>query len=154
MDKGNMNYVVFLDIRKAFDRINHQSLTEKLSCYGMKGDELLFFRSYLQDRTQCCSVNGHTSTLRRIMWCATRLILGPLLFMIYINDLPSFVKDVNVTMYADDTSLDKAFRSPQQLKGEMIPAFSGVCKSLQTNKLSLNTVQTELMIIGTSRRLS
>ena len=66
MDKGNMNSVVFLDIRKAFDTVNHQILIEKLSCYGIKGDELWFFRSYLQDRTQCCSVSGHTSTLRRI----------------------------------------------------------------------------------------
>ena len=71
-----------------------------------------------------------------------------------MNDLPSFVKDGNVTMYTDDTSLGKAFRSSQQLKEEMKPAFSRVCKCLQTNKLSLNAVKTELMIIGTSQRLN
>ena len=71
-----------------------------------------------------------------------------------MNDLPSFVKDVNVTMYADDISLDKAVRSSQQLKEKMIPAFSRVREWLQTNKLSLNTVKTELMIIGTSQRLN
>ena len=63
MDKGNMNFVVFLDMRKAFGTVNHKILIEKLSCYGIKGDELLFFRSCLQNHTQCCSVNGHTSTL-------------------------------------------------------------------------------------------
>ena len=110
---------------------------------------------HLQDRTQCCSVNGHTSTLQKITCGVLQgSILGPLHFIIYTNDLPSYVKDVSVTMYADDTSLDKAFHSSQQLKEEMIPAFSGVCKWLQTNKLSLNTVKIELMIIGISQRLN
>ena len=57
-------------------------------------------------------------------------------------------------MYTDDTSLDKAFRTSQELKEEMIPAFSEVCKWLKNNKLSLNTVRTEFMIIGTLQRLN
>ena len=64
-------------------------------------------------------------------------ILGPLLFIIYMNDLPAFVQDANITMYADDTSLNKAFRTSQELKEEMIPAFSKVCKWLRKNKLIL-----------------
>ena len=71
-----------------------------------------------------------------------------------MNDLPAYVQDANITMYADDTSLDKAIRSSQQLKEELIPAFSKVCKWLEMNKLSLNTVKTEFMIIGTSQRLN
>ena len=70
------------------------------------------------------------------MVCHKAFSLGLLLFIIYMNDLPSFVKDAKTTMYADDTSLDKALGSSQQLKEEMIPAFSIVCKWLQTNKLS------------------
>ena len=70
-----------------------------------------------------------------------------------MNDLPAYVQDANITMYADDTSLHKAIRTPQQLKEELIPAFSKVCKWLEMNKLSLNTVKTEFMIIGTSQRL-
>ena len=63
MDRGDMNSVVFLDIRKAFDTVNHQILLDKLHCYDVGDGEPLFFRSYLQNRTQCCSVNGQISTL-------------------------------------------------------------------------------------------
>ena len=73
---------------------------------------------------------------------------------IYMNDLPAYVQDAYITMYADDTSLDKAIRTSQQLKEELIPAFSKVCKWLEMNKLSLNTVKTEFMIIGTSQHLN
>ena len=66
MDRGDMNSVVFLDIRKAFDTVNHQILLDKLHCYGIGDGELLFFRSYLQNRTQCCSVNGQISTLQTV----------------------------------------------------------------------------------------
>ena len=71
-----------------------------------------------------------------------------------MNDLPAYVQDANITMYADDTSLDKAIRTSQQLKKELIPAFSKVCKWLEMNKISPNTVKTEFMIIGTPQRLN
>ena len=81
-------------------------------------------------------------------------IIRPLLFIIYMNDLSAFVQEANTTMYADDTSLHKAFRTSHELKEEMIPAFSKVCKWLRNNKFSLNTVKTEFMIIGMLPRLS
>ena len=136
MDRGDMNSVVFLDNRKAFDTVNHQILSDKLYCYGIEDGELLFFRSYLQNRTQCCSVNGQISTLQKMTSGVPQgSILRPLPFIIYRNDLPAFVQKANITMYADDTSLDKAFRISQELKEEMIPAFSKVCKWLRNNKL-------------------
>ena len=155
MDRGDMNSVVFLDIHKAFDTVNHQILLDKLHCYGIGDGELLFFRSYLQNRTQCCSVNGQISTLQTVTCGVPQgSILGPLLFIIYMNDLPAFVQEANITMYADDTSLHKAFRTSHELKDEIISAFSKVCKWLRNNKLSLNTVKTEFMIIGTLKRLN
>ena len=137
-----------------FDTMNHQILLDKLHCYGIGNGGLLFFRSYLQYRTQCCSVNGQISTLQTVT-CEVpqESILGPLLFIIYLNDFPAFVQEANITMYADDTSLHKAFRTFHELKEEMIHAFFKVCKWLRNNKLSLNTVKTEFMIIGTLPRL-
>ena len=66
MDRGDMNSVVVLDIRKAFDTVNHQILLDKLHCHGIGDGELLFFRSYLQNRTKRCSVNGQISTLQTV----------------------------------------------------------------------------------------
>ena len=152
---GDMTSVVFLDIQKAFDTVNHQILLDKSHRYGIGDRELLFSRSYLQNRTQCCSVNGHVSTLQKVTCGVPQAsILGPFLFIIYMNDLPAFVQEANITMYADVTSLDKAFRTSQELKEEMIPAFSKVCKWLGNNKLSLNTVKTEFMVISTLQRLN
>ena len=73
---------------------------------------------------------------------------------IYMNNLPAYGQNANITMYADDTSPDKAIRTSQQLKEELILAFSKVYKCLETNKLSLNAVKTEFMIMGTSQRLN
>ena len=70
-----------------------------------------------------------------------------------MNDLPAFVQEANIAMYTDDTSLHKAFRTSHELKEEIIPAFSKVCKWVRNNKLNLNT-KTEFMIIGTLQRLN
>ena len=129
MDRGDVNSAVFLDIRKAFDTVNHQILLYKLHSYGIGDGELLFIRSYLQNRTQCYSVNGEISTLQTVTCGVPQgSILGPLIFILYMNDLPAFVQETNITMHADDTSLHKAFRTSHELKEEMIPAFSKVCK--------------------------
>ena len=120
MDRCDMTSVVSLDIRKAFDTVNHQILLDKLHFYGIGDGELLFFRSYLQNRTQCCSVNGHISTLQKVTYGVPQgSILGPLLFIIYMNDLPAFVQEANITMYADDTSLIKYFEHHKNCKRKL-----------------------------------
>ena len=112
MDNSKLNSVVFLDIRKACDTVNRDILLQKLKCYGIKGNELIFFQSYLENRIQTYNVNGHMSSFKPISYGVPQgSILGPLLFIIHINDLPSCVKEAEITMYADDTSLYKAFRT-------------------------------------------
>ena len=153
-DKGCMRSVVFLDIKKAFDTVDHQILIQKLDHYGFQGNELDFIESYLDNRQQCCQIEGYTSSMRKISCGVPQgSILGPLLFIMYMNDLPSAVPDVDITMYADDTAIDTAFRTVGEIKQPLLPAFFRLCQWLDKNKLSLNVVKTEFMILGTNSRL-
>ena len=150
---GSMNSVVFLDIRKAIDTIDHQILIKKLSQYGIQDDE--FLSVIPGNRTQCCSVNGKLSDRQKIEYGVPQgSILGPLLFIIYMNDLPLFVTSVQISMYADDTSLYNDIKSVSEIKDNLISAFPKICDWLRSNKLSLNTVKTEFMAIGSQNKLN
>ena len=106
LDLGKLVGLVFIDLKKAFDTVNHDILCHKLSYYGIQQRELLWFQSYLSNREQFCRVNRIDSEINSInIGIPQGSCLGPLLFIIYINDLPQAVLDSNVSMYADDTSL-------------------------------------------------
>ena len=107
MDNGMLNGVVFLDIRKAFDSIDHSILLKKMNeQFGIDGTELKWFESYLTKRQQVCFVNGHTSSPRQITCGVPQgSILGPLLFLLYINDMPKCLKSTTPCVYADDTEI-------------------------------------------------
>ena len=104
MDNGRLNGVVFLDMRKAFDSINHILLEKMNTQFGIKNLELEWFKSYLNNREQVCVVNGKTSSAKKIMCGVSQgSILGPLLFLLYINDLPECLDKTSPYLYADDT---------------------------------------------------
>ena len=104
IDRGNVNAVFFLDLKKAFDTVDHDILSSKINLYRIQGIALDWFRSYLTNRTRRCLVNG---PLHRI--CSLNCgvpqgsIYGPLLFLIYTNDLPNCLTSSLPRMYADDT---------------------------------------------------
>ena len=154
MDNGSLSAVVFLDIKKAFDTVDHIILLQKLNCYGIQGESVKLLDSYLTDRMQRCSVNGHISSLE-IIKCGVPQgsFFGPLLFIVYISDLPKSVNNGNIIMFADDINLIRTISSLNEIKDELIPAFHKVYNWLTCNKLSLNTVKTEFLIIGTANGL-
>ena len=106
INMGKINIAVFLDLQKAFDTINHDILLQKLETYGMGSSALNLLRNYLTDRTQICSVNGVLSCSKTVT-CGVPQgpILGPLLFLIYINDLPGSLEFSSAKKFADDTTL-------------------------------------------------
>ena len=106
MDNGRIGCGVFLDLQKAFDTVNHNILLHKLEHYGIRGNVLSWFQSYLTGRSQYVSVNGHVpTTLPIICGVCHGSILGPLLFLIYVNDLASVSKVLKFYLFDDDTSI-------------------------------------------------
>ena len=96
---------VFLDISKAFDKVWHEGLIYKIKSMGISGELLNLLENYLTDRCQRVVLNGQTSSWTLVLASVPQgSILGPLLFLIYINDLPNELQS-NAKLFADDTSL-------------------------------------------------
>ena len=105
MDEGKVTGIVFLDLQKAFDTVNHRLLLKKLYNMGVQNNELAWFTSYLNDRKQATAYRGTLSSKEEInIGVPQGSILGPLLFSIFVNDLPTHLTCKSV-LYADDTAL-------------------------------------------------
>ena len=147
IDKGKYTAVVYIDLKKAFDTVDHDILLRKLNFCGLKGKELSWFRSYLTDRRQCCKVNGQISATDSITCGVPQgSCLGPLLFLVYINDLPSCLKNSLVSMYADDTSIYYASESVSEINQAVNADLEALKGWLEGNKLSLNVAKTFILL--------
>ena len=105
IDSGKVECGIFLDLQKVFDTVNHKILLDKLEHYGIRGNALKWFQSYLSGRTQYVTVNGHVSDPLPITCGVPQgSVLGPL-FLIYVNDLPNVSKIMQFYLFADDTSI-------------------------------------------------
>ena len=109
MDNRLINGILFIDLKKAFDTIDHNILSKKLSCYGFNDNILDLFRNYLSERTQVTVINN-ISSQKCSLQCGVpqRSILGPLLFLTYINDLPDCNLMSDCRLFADDTNFTYA----------------------------------------------
>ena len=150
LDTGQMVGTVFIDLKKAFDTVDHDLLCKKLEHYGVQQRELSWFQSYLSNRKQFCRVGGVDSRTGVVeIGVPQGSCLGPLLFLIYTNDLPSAVQGSTVSMYADDTSLCLKSRDISQLNEAINDDLAHLDSWLKGNKLSLNVAKTQSMLIAT-----
>ena len=155
IDRGKVNAVVFLDLKKAFDTVDHGILLSKLKKYGLHGNAYNWFQSYLENRAMVCSINGTLST-SSLLTCGVPqgTILGPLLFLIYINDLPNCLTHCDPSMYADDTHITYADNDVTVIQRRLNEDLNNIYNWLTANKLTLNLTKTEFMLIGSRQRLS
>ena len=106
LDNKDFAVGVFVDFQKAFDTVDHNILLDKLNRYGITGTTNEWFRSYLRDRKQFVSILGFESNQRSLSHGVPQgSVLGPLLFLLYINDLHRAIKSSTVFHFADDTNL-------------------------------------------------
>ena len=141
-DKKN-TCAIFLDLAKAFDSVSHDILLRKLEKYGIRGNVLELFKSYLSDRFQFVSLENSSSSLIRILFGVPQgSILGPLLFLIYINDLP-LATNFFIKLFADDTFLCAENENIDQLENTVNFELKKVYDWLASNKLTLNVAKSK-----------
>jgi hypothetical protein len=145
--------IIFCDLKKAFDTCDVDVLLRKLGRLGVRGRELDWFKSYLSDSAQFVSIDRHNSILLQILTGVPQVsILGPLLFLIYINDLPECSEFLS-KLFADDTVLLLCDDDLDSLIAKANLEFQKVCKYFRSNRLSLHPDKTKYIIISNSRQV-
>ncbi len=147
LEKKEISCSVFVDLRKAFDTVDHSILLAKLEKYGVRGLPLKLLNCYLSNRFQLTLVNGTKSDLKKISCGIPQgCTLGPLLFLIYVNDIHKST-DLELNLFADDSYFSYSSSSPLQLEDKINSEMSKVLIWLNINKLTINLDKTFYMII-------
>ena len=153
IDKKLITCALFLDFSKAFDTVNHEILLQKLYKYGIRGVSYNWFQNYLTDRKQYVQIQETKSTLQTIKCGVPQgSTLGPLLFLLYINDIANTSNKLSFRIFADDANVFYTSKDFQDLESTMNEEFSKILKYCATNKLSVNLKKTKFMII-TNKKL-
>ena len=152
LDNKTFSCGVFVDLEKAFDTVNHKILISKLDHYGIRGKANNWIKSYLTNRTQTVTTNGFKSSNLNITCGVPQgSILGPLLFIIYINDMHKALDKCLVHHFADDTNLLFSHKDPKIIKKVMNKELQYLFEWLCANRLSLNVGKTEFILFRPPR---
>ena len=154
IDDGKFTGAVFVDLQKAFDLVNIQCLLNKLLQIGITGTPLKWFENYLSNRKIATCIGSCISEELSIgLGVPQGSILGPLLFIIFINDLPSVFDSCKVHLYADDTVIYFSNKNPQMVQSTLNKELILLNKWMNKNKLKVNYDKTVCMLIGNRHML-
>ena len=144
---------IFLDFKKAFDTVNHEIPLKKLEHYGVRGHAVKWFSSYLAERKQYTSVNNMNSQIDDISYGVPQgSVLGPLLLLIYINDLNNAIRFSYIRHFADYT--DILYRNKSLRKINQIINFDlrNINEWFRANRIALNSNKTKIIMFRTPRK--
>ena len=155
LDSDQIVLSIFLDFRKAFDSVDHTILLSKLRFYGIRGLTLDWFRSYLFNRQQYTVINDCKSNLLNISHGVPQgSILGPLLFLVFINDLPNSSNLFKCILFADDSTLSASFsRADMEIAIKINNELVSVNSWLDTNKICMNADKTKVITFSYKRHM-
>ena len=152
LDKGDYVCGIFVDLEKAFDTVHHDILCEKIKAYGFRGNINNLLKSYLNERKQYVSINGFDSDVKNVTCGVPQgSSLGPLLFLLYINDFYLCLSQTSCGHFADDTFIIYNSKKAKTIETVINTELKEVIKWLRLNKLSLNAGKTELIYFHSNR---
>ena len=148
LDRGEHIGAVLIDLSKAFDSIDHALLLKKLQSYGVKGNEFNWFTNYLTSRKQRVSLDGTYSDWANISKGVQQgSILGPLMFLVFVNDLPDMVDNCTVNLYADDTTIYYSNKDPKLVQSTINSDLESIVSWIEMNGLKMNVSKTQMMTL-------
>ena len=157
LDQGNAVISIFMDFSKAFDCLDHELLLKKLHHYGIRGITYQWFKSYLSNRIQFVSANGTDSSALPVTHGVPQgSILGPLLFLIFINDFPNSNPFFKFNLFADDSTLTCKFVNSDEsfMKSKLEVELEPVYSWLKMNKIKINLDKSKFMAFSYGKKYS